>query len=124
MKLKFCYALAFLINFLSWNDGCNFNQLFNKIPLNKKFKFITVINNKNYFVVNMKDCFENFEVKLNGSCLYFIKSKFNSIVVDEYVLENENSAISFYEETSEYSNKIRTSDEGKIRDICTKEQLR
>jgi hypothetical protein len=124
MKLKFYFVFTMLFNYFLLNDNCNFNQLFIKMTINKKFKFVSTMKNKNYFTVNMKDCFDNFEIKVKGSCLYFIKSKFNSIVIDEYVFENESSANSFYIKTNTYSSLIRSTDEGKIRDVCTNEQLR
>ena len=124
MRPILCYVFVTLLNLYQLDDNANFKQLFNKISLNKKFKFISISKNKNYFIVNIKDCIDDFKVKVNGGCLYFIKSKLNSIVVDEYVFENENDASSFYLATNNYSNKIRTTDEGYIYNICKREELR
>lgn len=125
MKLSLVIFNIVLFCSLSVTKGeCDFKSKFSKLEISKKIKMGHIEPNENYFRVNIESCIKNITISPINKCVYFIKSKFNSIVVDEFVFENKDLAHSFFLEVSNYADRIRTTDEENIRYICSKEELR
>jgi hypothetical protein len=118
------FSVVLFCNLSVIKSECDFKSKFGKLEISKKFKMGHIEPNKNYFRVNIESCIKNISIKPTNKSVYFIQSKFNSIVVDEYVFENKDLAHSFFLEVDNYSDRIRTTDEENIRDICSSEELR